>query len=65
MPRLARAIVCFVIAALNLYLLLQTAQEKLGQAQGAGVFAGVVALVLAFAAWVTWGYREKPADAAV
>ncbi len=55
--------VCFVIAALNLYLLLQTAQEKLGQAQGAGAFAGVVALVLAFAAWVTWGYREKTASA--
>lgn len=52
--------VCCIIAALNIYLLIQTAQEYGGRLGLIGL--GAIALAgLVFAGWVRFFYQEKPA----
>ena len=53
---------CIVIAALNVFLIVQKATEKMGSA-GIWGLAGLVGVALGFSAWVKWGYRERPAEA--
>lgn len=51
--------VCTVIAGLNIYLLIQTAQEYGGRT-GLLALGALAAAAVAFAAWVRFGYQEKP-----
>lgn len=54
-------VICTIIASLNLYLLWQVANDKLG-ALGGILFGSAVAVTLLFAAWVMFLYKGKPEE---
>ncbi|HZO89781.1 MAG TPA: Nramp family divalent metal transporter [Chthonomonadaceae bacterium] len=56
--KLTGYVVCYIIAGLNVYLLVQTAYEHF-QMRGVLLLGMLAALALGFALWVKFGYKER------